>query len=115
MLALYRFASRWPLWLLHALGAALGWLDGALLLQNAQGCDASNWRHADTDPAWGGCYHDPDPYPASVVDFPPVMGFFHGALGARRRIGAATWHAEVGMFLPGFFGFILAVEWDFPL
>ncbi|HRN74563.1 lysophospholipid acyltransferase family protein [Ottowia sp.] len=26
MLALYRFASRWPLGLLHALGAALGWL-----------------------------------------------------------------------------------------
>ena len=29
MLALYRFASRWPLWLLHALGAALGWLTWA--------------------------------------------------------------------------------------
>lgn len=26
MLALYRFASRWPLGLLHALGAVLGWL-----------------------------------------------------------------------------------------
>ncbi len=26
MLALYRFAARWPLGLLHALGAALGWL-----------------------------------------------------------------------------------------
>ena len=26
MLALYRFASRWPLGLLHAMGAALGWL-----------------------------------------------------------------------------------------
>ena len=29
MLALYRFASRWPLPLLHALGAALGWLTWA--------------------------------------------------------------------------------------
>jgi len=29
MLALYRFASRWPLWLLHALGAVLGWLTWA--------------------------------------------------------------------------------------
>ena len=29
MLALYRFASRWPLALLHALGAALGWLTWA--------------------------------------------------------------------------------------
>lgn len=29
MLALYRFASRWPLGLLHALGAALGWLTWA--------------------------------------------------------------------------------------
>ena len=29
MLALYRFASRWPLGLLHALGAALGWLSWA--------------------------------------------------------------------------------------
>lgn len=26
MLTLYRLVSRWPLWLLHALGAALGWL-----------------------------------------------------------------------------------------
>lgn len=95
-------------------GGGLGWLDGAMLLQNAQGCDASNWRHPDTDPTWGGCYHDPDPYPASVVDFPPVMAFLHGAVGARRRIGAATLHAEAGFYLPGFFGFILAVEWDFP-
>ena len=29
MLALYRFASRWPLALLHAVGAALGWLTWA--------------------------------------------------------------------------------------
>ena len=29
MLALYRFAARWPLGLLHALGAALGWLTWA--------------------------------------------------------------------------------------
>lgn len=29
MLALYRFVSRWPLALLHALGAALGWLTWA--------------------------------------------------------------------------------------
>ena len=29
MLVLYRFASRWPLWLLHGLGAALGWLTWA--------------------------------------------------------------------------------------
>ncbi|MDO5290648.1 MAG: lysophospholipid acyltransferase family protein [Pseudomonadota bacterium] len=30
MLTLYRLVSRWPLWLLHALGAALGWLTWAL-------------------------------------------------------------------------------------
>ncbi len=30
MLALYRFASRWPLWLLHGLGAALGWVTWAV-------------------------------------------------------------------------------------
>lgn len=29
MLTLYRLVSRWPLWLLHALGAALGWLTWA--------------------------------------------------------------------------------------
>ena len=26
MLTLFRWLSRWPLWLLHALGGALGWL-----------------------------------------------------------------------------------------
>ena len=30
MLSLVRWLSRWPLWLLHALGAALGWLTYAL-------------------------------------------------------------------------------------
>ena len=29
MLALYRFVARWPLGLLHVLGAALGWLTWA--------------------------------------------------------------------------------------
>jgi hypothetical protein len=42
-------------------GAAVGVLSGRLRLQNAQGCRASNWRHADTDPVCGGCYHDSDP------------------------------------------------------
>jgi len=30
MLTLFRWLSRWPLWLLHALGGALGWLSYAL-------------------------------------------------------------------------------------
>ncbi len=97
-----------------SVGGGLGWLDGAMLLQNAQGCDGSNWRRPDTDPTWGGCYHDPDPYPAETVDFPPVMAFLHGAIGAWRRVGPSTVRAAAGLFVPGFVGFILAVEWDFP-
>jgi len=96
-----------------SVGGGLGGLDGAMLLQNAQGCDGSSWRRPDTNPTWGGCYHDPDPYPASPVDFPPVMAFLHGAVGAWRRVGAATLRAEAGLFVPGFVGIILAVEWDF--
>jgi hypothetical protein len=95
-------------------GAALGVLTGGLIMQNAQGCRPSNWRTPDTDPAWGGCYHDPDPYASSEVDFPPVMGFLHGAIGLSRRFGAASLHVEAGLFLPGFFGLTIAVEWDYP-
>ncbi len=97
-----------------SVGAGLGLLSGRMVLQNAQGCRAANWRTPDTDPAWGGCYHDPDPYGSSVTDLPPVMGFLHGALGLSRRYGVASLHVEAGLFLPGFFGFSVAVEMNYP-
>ncbi|MBU1512039.1 hypothetical protein KKD52_16925 [Myxococcota bacterium] len=108
------FARTGPWTWRWSLGLGLGVLSGTMVMQNAQGCRSSNWRTADTDPAWGGCYHDPDPYGSTIVDFPPLMGFLHGAIGASRRYGSATFIAEAGLFLPGFFGVSVAVEWDFP-
>ena len=97
-----------------SVGGGLGLLTGGMTLQNAQGCRPSNWRHADTDPAWGGCYHDPDPYGSTRVEFPPVMAFLHAAVVLSRRYGPATFSVEGGVFLPGFLGLSVAVEMDFP-
>src|SRR5512138_780126 len=55
MLTLLRWLSRWPLWLLHAVGGTLGWLAYGLspvyrarFLANAAqaGMDKSQWRPA---------------------------------------------------------------------
>lgn len=95
-------------------GAAAGALTGRFQMQNAQGCRASNWRRPDTDPAWGGCYHDPDPYGSDTVKMPPAGAYLHLAAGIRRFMAhKAKASFEAGIFLPGFAGFSLALEWNF--
>ncbi len=97
-----------------AAGAGAGWLSGSLRMQNASGCTAANWRRPDTDPAWGGCYHDPEPYGTEPYRLPPAGGFLHMAIGTRRAVvrncGLAL---EAGLFLPGFAAFSLAFDCRF--
>lgn len=97
-----------------SIGAAVGVLSGSLRMQKAQGCRTLNWDHPDTDPTWGGCYHDPDPYGSDTYVFPPAGGFLHVALGMRRYvIRDLLTILEIGLFLPGFAGISLAFEWNF--
>ena len=121
MLALYRFASRWPLGLLHALGAALGWLSWAAsptyrrrITEHARGAGyrfdevrasvahagrmaletPRLWFGAPVPVEWRGAEHLDQAYAArrGIVFMTPHLGCFEIVPQA----ASARYHAEYG-------------------
>ena len=121
MLALYRFASRWPLGLLHALGAALGWLSWAAsptyrrrITEHARGAGyrfdevrasvahagrmaletPRLWFGAPVPVEWRGAEHLDQAYAArrGIVFMTPHLGCFEIVAQA----ASARYHAEYG-------------------